>query len=445
MNNEAAKKINDIEFELDHKMHLILKVGQLLMENSADSNRVVKTMKRAAAYMGIDSDNCHIHITYTTVMLNISVGHYSTTRFQKCYQHNVNMAILAEVSKLTWRAIEEDYSLKKFEIELGRISNCKVRYTPIIVTIGAALACGGVTRLFGGDWMAFFYTTICAAIGFSCRVKCDRLQVNAYMGIAIGSFVATICAYFVHFLPFTSTPWHPMLTCAIFIVPGVSLINAIEDMLDSYITAGTTRAINTILMVGSMTFGIVFAIQLCHVADFTNIALDPKNTYWVYAVSAFIAAAGFSTMFNVPPRFLWAVGLGGSIAVCLRNFLNLDLALGQPIGTLVGAMTVSIISLKAMHWLHTPNHVLLIPSVIPLMPGIFMYRLMFAVINTDILTETQLVHAFQNGINATLTILAIAIGVAIPNIFARKYFQNEEAQHMQRSLYKRYVKRHAIK
>ena len=51
-----------------------------------------------------------------------------------------------------------------------------------------------------------------------------------------------------------------MLACAIFIVPGVPMVNALEDMLDCYITAGITRAMNTLLMVGSMTFGIIF----CH-------------------------------------------------------------------------------------------------------------------------------------------------------------------------------------
>lgn len=58
---------------------------------------------------------------------------------------------------------------------------------------------------------------------------------------------------FYTFLPFTDTSWYTMLACAIFIVPGVPMVNALEDMLDCYITAGITRAMNTLLMVGSMT------------------------------------------------------------------------------------------------------------------------------------------------------------------------------------------------
>ncbi|MDQ9769067.1 threonine/serine exporter family protein, partial [Acinetobacter baumannii] len=68
-------------------------------------------------------------------------------------------------------------------------------------------------------------------------------------------------------------------------------------------------------------------------------------------------------MFNVPPRLLWVVGLGGVISVGVRTLAMDYFNVGLPIGTLLGAMTVSIISLKAVHWFHVPSHVLTIPSV----------------------------------------------------------------------------------
>ena len=35
----------------------------------------------------------------------------------------------------------------------------------------------------------------------------------------------------------TNTPWHPLIACSLFIVPGIPLINAIDDLVDNYITA----------------------------------------------------------------------------------------------------------------------------------------------------------------------------------------------------------------
>ncbi len=420
--------------ELTRKVHLILHVGRLMMENSADTSRIVRSMRRTAAYAGIFGNQLQIHVTYTTLMLSVSVGNYHITKLQKCYQHNVDMNIILEVSKLTWEAIDKDLDIEEFESLLCKIERKKSKYATFIINLGAALACGGVGKMFGCDIMASLYTAIAAFIGFFTRSQCIKFGINPYMAIVISSFTATIIAYFTHFLPYSATPWYTMLACAIFIVPGVPMVNALEDMLDCYITAGMTRAMNTLLMVGSMTFGIIFAIKLFQVEDFTHLSTVDHQAFIVYVVSAFIAAAGFSTMFNVPPRLLWVVGLGGVISVGIRT-LSMDyFNVGLPIGTLLGAMTVSIISLKAVHWFHVPSHVLTIPSVIPLMPGILMYRLLFNIIDIDTLDVSNFLIAFQGGVNATLIILAIAVGVALPNIFAQKYIRIYDSKRLSHAL-----------
>lgn len=432
--------------ELSKKVYLILQVGRLLMENAADTNRIVRSMTRTAAYAGIFGDQLQIHVTYTTLMVSVSIGNYHMTKLQKCYQHNVDMNIVSEVSKLTWAAIEKDYSLDEFKARLNNLDRKKNKYTTFIINLGAALACGGVGKMFGCDVAAALYTAIAAFIGFFARNVCIKAQMNPYVAIAVASFIATIIAYLTHYLPFSSTPLYPLLACTIFIVPGIPLINALDDMLDGYITAGMTRAMNTLLMVGGMTFGILFAIKLCSIEDFTRLPPMEHQAYIIYVISAFIAAAGFSTMFDVPPRLLWVVGIGGIICVVVRT-LSMDIfGVGMPIGTLFGALAVSIIVLKAVHWFHVPTHVLVIPSVIPLMPGIYMYRLLFNIIDIDTLNGNGLLLAFQSGVNATLVILAIAVGVALPNIVARKYFETNNRKRLSRALSERkYRQRKKIK
>lgn len=200
-------------------------------------------------------------------------------------------------------------------------------------------------------------------------MKCNLLKFNPYASIAISAFVATICAYFIHFMP-TNTPWHPLIACSLFIVPGIPLINAIDDLVDNYITSGMTRAMNTLLMIGSMTFGIAFAIKLCVVQDFTSLSIS-SNSFVVCAVAASVAAIGFATIFNMPPRLLIVVACGAIISVGVRNFLMLEYDCSQATASLAGAVIVSLLSLKAVHIVHAPSHVLTIPSVIPLIPGVF--------------------------------------------------------------------------
>ena len=270
------------------------------------------------------------------------------------------------------------------------------------------------------------------------------------MGIAIAAFVSTMLAWASTLLPasWTSTPWHPLLACALFIVPGVPLINFVDDMLDNYIQVGIVRAVNTLLMVSAMAFGIAFAVKICHIDNFfPTISMVPHHNYIEYAIAAAISAMGFSMIFNIPRRLLWVVAIGGIIAVCTRNFVNLGpstdnigLDMGLVMGSFAGAVLVSLIAIKAVHWFHCPNHVLTIPSVIPMIPGVLMYRMLFGIINMNVESPEQisvLMKAIQSGITSGMVILCISLGVAIPNIFGRKFIAKEKNKRLKEILAER--------
>ena len=447
--SEARAKADNQQ--LHRRVDLLLRTGKLLVESLADTNRVVRNMKRTAAFLGIAEDKLHINVSFTMLMVNVSDGDYSFTKFQRIESHGVNMTAISAVSKLSWKALENDYTLDQYEQELEEIRTRKRNYTPWQVAIGAGFACGGFCIQFGCDWMAFLYASIAAIIGMRVRAHCNESGLNHYMGIAIAAFISTMIAWASTFLPaeWTSTPWHPLLACALFIVPGVPLINFVDDMMDNYIQVGIVRAVNTLLMVSAMAFGIAFAVKICSIDDFfPTISMVPHHNYWEYAIAAAISAMGFSMIFNIPRRLLWVVAIGGIIAVCTRNFVNLGpstnnigLDMGLVIGSFSGAVLVSLIAIKAVHWFHVPNHVLTIPSVIPMIPGVLMYRMLFGLINVNVQTQvTPLMKALESGITSGLVIMCIAIGVAIPNIFGRKYIATSKNKRLKQLLEERKAK-----
>ena len=180
---------------LRRKLDLLLRTGQLLVESAADTNRVVRNLNRVAAYLGLPEEKLHIDVSYTMLVVNVSDGLHSFSKFQKCEKHGINMTAISEISKLSWRAIENDYSLDQYEEELERIKNKKRNYVPYVVAIGAGFACGGFCKLFGGDWMAFLFTSICAFAGFRVRARCMEFGINHYMSIAIAALISTCLAY----------------------------------------------------------------------------------------------------------------------------------------------------------------------------------------------------------------------------------------------------------
>lgn len=414
-----------------HKLDLLLRTGQLLVESAADTNRIMRNMKRTAAFLGLPEEHLHIYVQFNMLMVNLSDNEHSFTKFQRCDKHGINMTTISLISKLSWKAIREDYSIERYAEELEAIASRPRNYTSVQVAIGTGFACGGFCIQFGCDWTAFFYASFAAAIGMYLRGLMLRKGLNNYMGIAVAAFISTVIAWATTYLPssWTDTPLHPLLACALFIVPGVPLINFVDDMLDNYIQVGLTRAINTFLMIVAMSFGIAFFLKLSNfdLTQFYTIPMIPHNTYISYAIAAAISAMGFSMIFNIPRRLLWVVAIGGIIAVCTRNFVNLGpsnnnigLDMGLAIGSLAGSALVSLVAVKAVHWVHAPNHVLSIPSVIPMVPGVLMYRALVGLIEMNGVVG-ELTNAMKFGMASAITIMCIALGVAVPNVFARHW------------------------
>ena len=253
--------------ELQHKLDLLLRTGSILMESAADTSRIRRTMKRAAAFLSLDERYLHFYINWNVLMVNYSDTEHSFTKFQRCEKHGINLTSIAKISKLTWSAISNDYSLDQYEKALDDIQKTPRSFTPWQVAIGGGFACGGFCVQFGCDWPAFFYCSLAAILGFRLRMFLPTRGCNNYIAIGIAAFVSTLIAWVTTFLSLTpsiagvlpefmhsSTPWHPLMACALFIVPGVPLINFVSDMLDGYIEVGMVRALNTLLMVLAMAF-----------------------------------------------------------------------------------------------------------------------------------------------------------------------------------------------
>lgn len=137
------------------------------------------------------------------------------------------------------------------------------------------------------------------------------------------------------------------------------------------------------------------------------------------------AALGFAILFNVPQRTLimiWAMGaLGG-----FTKFLMMGLEVNIALASLAGASLIGVLSVYAAHNKQAPPLVFSIPSVIPMVPGAFAYRMMLGCMelagtsaNAQNYLNT-LAETTNNGLKAIFILVALSAGVAIPMLVTRK-------------------------
>lgn len=457
-NDEHANSVQLLRRKLD----LLVRTGALLMASNADCARIMRNMKRCEAYLGLPEEYIHISLNFNIIMVNLSDETHSFSKYQRVDSHCVEFTVISNISKMLWTAIREDWSLDRYEAELEALNHVHKQYSPWMIAICAGFACGGFCVQFGCDWPAFFYASIPAILGFRLKMYLAKLHWNTYVGIAISAFVATLICWLTTFISLdqtwvsalpsflhSDTPYHPLMACTLFIVPGVPLINFVTDMVSNYVQVGLTRAIITLMMIIAMSFGIVFAIQICGIDNFVkDLSMTPHNNFINYAIAAAVSAMGFATIYNTPKRIMPVLAITGIIAVCTRNFVNLGpsngnigLDQGIIIGSFVGSAVASIIATRSQHIHHIPHQIIAIPSVIPMIPGVMMYRSLFGFIQMDGVIG-ELTFAFNWAIKASLVILFIALGVAIPNIFIRRLIMPKRKEKLLYLVKERHEKHH---
>ncbi|GAB4521182.1 MAG: threonine/serine exporter family protein [Anaerolineae bacterium] len=156
------------------------------------------------------------------------------------------------------------------------------------------------------------------------------------------------------------------------------------------------------------------------------------ETLWLVMQDAFwsaIAAVGFSVLFNVPRRALWGCALAGAIGHALRTLLMQELGTPIEVATFVGATTVGFIGVALARRLRAPSLIFSVSGSIPMVPGLFAYRAMLALLrlttdrslieNPTLQTET-LQAAAVDGIRVGLILGAIALGIIMPKLLFRR-------------------------
>ena len=146
--------------------------------------------------------------------------------------------------------------------------------------------------------------------------------------------------------------------------------------------------------------------------------------WWIILAKAFWcgwAALGFGILFNTPNRALVSIWIGGFVAGFVKyTMFHTEINTGIILSTFTAAVAVGITSIPIAHWRHVPPLVFTIPSLIPLVPGVYAYRTMLGLIKltgaigpeyTNIISETV-----RHGVLTLFVIMAIAMGVVTPMI-----------------------------
>lgn len=144
----------------------------------------------------------------------------------------------------------------------------------------------------------------------------------------------------------------------------------------------------------------------------------------IKSVAAGVAAAGFGILFNVPQRTISPIFILGA-AGGLVKFGTMHFGTGIVFASFLAAIMIGILSIRMAHFKNSPPLVFYIPSVIPLVPGFFIYKMMLGIMSLSNITDNNLyidnlINTVNFGVKATFILISLGIGVAAPMLITRK-------------------------
>jgi uncharacterized membrane protein YjjP (DUF1212 family) len=247
--------------ELREAIVLSLWAGQLLLQHGAESDRVEETVHRLGTGMGCDWMD--ILVSPNAVVATTISGGKFRTKLRRVPVLGVNMTIVDAINTLSRQVSRGELNRAQVRTELRRISAIKPRYNRWVVVLMVGLACAAFSRLFGGTWPIFGVTFGSAAIAMFVRQELTRRHFNLFMVVTLTAFVGGLPASSAVLLQLHYDPEItriPLVASVLLLVPGVPLINAIEDLIKGHIVAGVARGVTGLLISLSIALGLLLAM-----------------------------------------------------------------------------------------------------------------------------------------------------------------------------------------
>jgi uncharacterized membrane protein YjjB (DUF3815 family) len=135
---------------------------------------------------------------------------------------------------------------------------------------------------------------------------------------------------------------------------------------------------------------------------------------------AFIATIAFGKLFNTPRRVLIPGGLVGAIGFAVYIYMKDGLGYSSMSSNFIGTIILAVISEIFARVFKEPVTVFSIPGIIPLVPGLPLYRAM----NFFMLNAYNV--GMEKMMQASLDAAAIALGILLISSIARLFKTSRE-------------------
>lgn len=250
----------EVERKREYKiLKLATLAGQIVLQSGGEVYRVEETVCRVGK-------NYDLHIecfaTLTCIMTSLGNKHEEViAKIDRIKSRSNSLHRIHRVNALV-RNIEE-YSLEKLEEELIEIQNIK-SYPFVIDLFGNVIGAAFFVPLFSGGIRDMIVAGIGGFIISSVMAMGGLLKLNSFFTNVVGGAVCSLVAYIFYNIGFIQHSDVPIVIISILmlLVPGVSFINSLRDVISGDLVAATSRLTEVVMIGMALAVGAGIALKL---------------------------------------------------------------------------------------------------------------------------------------------------------------------------------------
>ena len=398
-------------------MKALCLAGRIILENGGETYRAEDTVRRMAKALGLSEADAFaipsgLFISFT------DENNEPKTSLNRIYLHGVHLARVDrvnQISRMLADGLIDPDELIDALTEAAHIGRGRPAWW---MPLAAFVTAAGFAVMFGGGWIDILIGGICAALTQVIpQVLPKNNNSTGMTGTLLGGVVCALIPLTFHAVTGLGVTEAIIASAVMPLVPGLSMTNAVQDILRGDMVSGVAHCARAVMVAAMVAGGALVGtfvsglIGLSAQSQVTASALPVLVQALLLLPASFLAGAGFGMLQSAPKK---AVVWGGVLGMLgyMVYWAGMQLGWAEAPAMFVGMLLAALCAQASADRLKMIATVFTTISLMPMVPGLGLYRAMSALAQGDL--------SLGGGIGAhtMLLILMIAMGIGLASSLA---------------------------
>ncbi|GAA4119219.1 threonine/serine exporter family protein [Nocardioides fonticola] len=395
--------------EVNLTIDLCLRIGEVLLSSGAGAADVTATMQSVARHLGLRHPDLDVTFTNLTMSFQAAPEEQPVSHTRLIKHRDIDYEDLTQVDHLVRDLLADRVDLREARARLARLVSSGHPTARWKVTLGWGVMCGAVGVQFGGSLLVVVLAFLAAVTIDRLQLRMARRRLPAFYRQVAGGAIATVIAVAAAAADLPVDTSLVVTANIVMLLAGVGFMGALQDALTGfYVTAGariTEAMLATAGIIAGVSGGLSFADAIgVDVGRLDPGAVDVKSA-GLMALGGAVCAAAFGYATYAPRRSLAPIGVVAGVAMLISQAISSQGFRG-PWSVAISALFVGLVSWTLSGRLRVPPLVIVVPAVVPQLPGLSIYR------GLSLLAEDGGRAATSEGLLAIITAASVAIALA---------------------------------